>query len=160
MIGYLLDTNHCSRILDGDPAVTRRVRGLGRAAVATCVIVRGEPLFMARRSERASENRAEVDSLLRDMIVWPVDDESSDIYAEIKVALLNRFGPREKARRRQFDIATLGFGENDLWIAAIAVRRGLTVVSADDDFRRMAEVSTLEVESWWSPRQDQAPPAG
>jgi len=113
-------------------------------------------MYMARRSERPSSNIAEVETFLRDMTVWPVDDDTSDVYASIKAALLDRFGPRERARRRQFNLAKLGFGENDLWIAAIAIQRGLTVVSADADFGRIAQVTQLTVESWWSPQRDPA----
>jgi predicted nucleic acid-binding protein len=36
---YLLDTNHCSYILNGIPAVTERFRQIDKAIIATCVIV-------------------------------------------------------------------------------------------------------------------------
>jgi tRNA(fMet)-specific endonuclease VapC len=71
---YLLDTNHCSRLIDRDPAVLQRLRELGDARVATCIIVRGELRFMVERSERKQENAVKVEALLEDMEVIPLDD--------------------------------------------------------------------------------------
>ncbi|WP_373270749.1 PIN domain-containing protein [Nostoc sp. T09] len=42
----------------------------------------------------------------------------------------------------------LGFDENDLWIAAVALQYSLIVVSADSDFQRIQQVRKLSVESW------------
>ncbi|MEH1870488.1 MAG: hypothetical protein V7K73_03400 [Nostoc sp.] len=42
----------------------------------------------------------------------------------------------------------LSFGENDLWIASIALQQNLTIISADSDFQRIQQVRTLSVESW------------
>ena len=44
----------------------------------------------------------------------------------------------------------LGFTDNDLWIAASAVERQAILVSEDPDFRRMAALESLNVESWLS----------
>jgi len=46
------------------------------------------------------------------------------------------------------DTVKLGFGENDLWIAAIAKQFQLIVVSSDKDFERIREVENICLESW------------
>ena len=43
----------------------------------------------------------------------------------------------------------LGFDENDLWIAAVALQNDLIVVSSDSDFQRIKQVENkLTIESW------------
>ncbi|MGD2092284.1 MAG: PIN domain-containing protein [Candidatus Aminicenantes bacterium] len=45
----------------------------------------------------------------------------------------------------------MGFSENDLWIAAIAKRNDLIIVSADNDFKRMKEALDILIVSWYNP---------
>jgi tRNA(fMet)-specific endonuclease VapC len=59
-----------------------------------------------------------------------------------------RFGPNERAKQRQFDLRNLGFSDNDVWIAATAIRFNLIVITSDSDFARIAEVTALRHESW------------
>jgi tRNA(fMet)-specific endonuclease VapC len=151
---YLLDTNHCSRLFQGHPSIINKLKKLEEAPIATCVIVRGELIFMGQKSERKAENLHQIHQFLDDILVYPIDDETANIYGTLKAAILERFGPKEKAQRRKTKTTKLGFSENDLWIAAIAKRYGLTVVSADSDFERLKEVEELFVEQWWSPELD------
>lgn len=148
---YLLDTNHCSRLIDGDPAIVRRLRELGEAPVATCVIVRGELRFMVERSERRAENAVKVGALLRDLRVFPVDDEAAELYGGMKARLLAAWAPGERRARRRVRLEALGVSDNDLWIAAIAKRHDYAVVSADHGFERMKDIVGITVERWWSP---------
>jgi len=146
--GYLLDTNHCSFLLKGHPSLIRKMDDLGDAPAATCVIVQGELVFMAHKSDHPSANAQRVSQFLRGIEVLPLDRDTADRYGELKAAVIERFGPREKARRKRTRLAELGFQENDLWIAAVAQRHGLTLVTADSDFARLSRLSDIAVENW------------
>ncbi|MDJ1171317.1 type II toxin-antitoxin system VapC family toxin [Roseofilum sp. BLCC_M154] len=145
---YLLDTNHCSRIIQGDRPVINRIIEVGESQVATCVIVQGELLYMAYKSEQKARNLAQVNLFLEDIRIYRIDEVTANIYAEFKAEILEYFGPKERNKRRKIRIENLGIGENDLWIAAIALRNGLTLVSGDRDFQRMQAVKALPLESW------------
>jgi tRNA(fMet)-specific endonuclease VapC len=147
---YLLDTNHCSQLIEGDLIVRRRLQELGQVPVAISVIVCGELIFMARNSQQRTANLIRVQTFLRGINIYPVDRETAEIYAEFKAEIIAQFGPRERSRRRRTRIEELGVGENDLWIAATALRHNLTVVSSDSDFERMREVRTFPLENWLS----------
>ncbi len=59
-----------------------------------------------------------------------IDGSVAGAWAHLRAAVL------ETGRR---------MGGNDLWIAAVAVARGLPVVTQDDDFDVLAELGLLEV---------------
>lgn len=151
---YLLDTNHCSRIIQGDAVVLRRLQEKGNVLVATSVIVCGELLFMAENSQQKAANLTRVQAFLQGIDIYPVEREIAEIYGQFKVEIISRFGPREKSRRRTTRIEELGVSDNDLWIAATALRHNLTVVSADSDFERMRQVRAFPLECW----SDMTPP--
>jgi tRNA(fMet)-specific endonuclease VapC len=144
----LLDTNHCFRVIAPDQRLLDRLERIGSEAIVTSVIVAGELYYGASISKRVSENRSAVSRFLRAIDVVPVSSAMADEYGRLKAALLERFGPRERVRRRDFDLAKLGFGDNDFWIAAAALDRGAVLVSADPDFARMADVVDLDIEDW------------
>jgi len=148
---YLLDTDHCSYILDGHPGGCGRY-GERKGHTRTCVISQGELVFMAERSQRVEQNRQAVKSFLDDITVHTVDREVAASYGRLKAALLLSHGPKAKAKRRQFKLAKLGLKDNDLWIAAVALHHSLTVVSGDSAFSRMRVAGVL-VESWITPSE-------
>ncbi|MGC9503820.1 type II toxin-antitoxin system VapC family toxin [Baaleninema sp.] len=145
---YLLDTNHCSRIIQGDSAIVDRIFQVGESAVSTCVIVRGELLYMVYKSERKDTNLARVRSFLEDIQIYSIDEATADIYGQLKADIFERFGPKDKRKQRRTRLEHLGISENDLWIAAIALRNRLTIISSDRDFQRIQMVATLSLESW------------
>jgi tRNA(fMet)-specific endonuclease VapC len=145
---YLLDTNHCSRIIFGEPNLIQQLQVHSETGVATSVIVRGELLYMAAKSEQTAANLQQVKAFLDTIDLYPINLPITDIYGNLKGKLVNTFGPKEKAERRKFNIQALGFGDNDLWIAATAIHYNLTVVSTDRDFQRIQQVEPLTLESW------------
>jgi tRNA(fMet)-specific endonuclease VapC len=154
---YLLDTNHCSRLLEGDVGIVRKLGELDDVPVATCVIVQGELVFMAHRSRRKSDNLLRIQAFLEDIHVYPVDQTTAEVYGELKTAVINYYGPKETEKRKKAKLERLGIAENDLWIAAVARRHGAVVVSADKDFERISKASPgLAIETWWSPPQSAA----
>ena len=147
---HLLDTNHCSRLILGDALLAKRVADAGEEEIVTCVIVAGELLDMAHRSERASANLPRFREFVEDIALYSVDEATAAVYGEFKAALFARFGPKEKEKCRRFTLSQLGVGENDLWIAATALQHGSTVISADEDFTRLQQVQFFALENWTS----------
>jgi tRNA(fMet)-specific endonuclease VapC len=148
---YLLDTNHCSRIIQGELSVIARLEQAGDAFVSICAIVAGELRFMVQKSDKKDQNLNIVNSFLENIRVYPIDSEVAKIYGDFKFNLYEHFGPKEKKKREQLKIHKLGFTENDLWIAATAKKNNLIIVSSDTDFKRMQEVLDIAVESWYNP---------
>jgi tRNA(fMet)-specific endonuclease VapC len=105
-------------------------------------------LFMAENSERRTENLDQVQSFLKRFDLYPISDEISRTYAQLKAKLLKTFGARDKAQRRKTRIQSLGIDDNDLWIAATALQHNLILVTVDSDFTRIQQVCNLQLESW------------
>jgi tRNA(fMet)-specific endonuclease VapC len=149
--GYLLDTNQVSKLLDNHPSVVNRVASVGISKIFTSAIVCGELVFMARHSRHKVENLDKVSLFIRQITVLPIDTETSLLYGEIKENFLKRFGPKSLKERAKFPLERIGLRDNDLWIAATAIKHDLTLVSADKDFGRIREVHDFNLEAWWTP---------
>ena len=145
---YLLDTNHCSLLMEGNPRVVEHLDTLGGVVVATSVVVRGELMYMVAKSQRQALKLVRVQSFLLGIRLHVVDEGTSNIYGQLKSDFLAYFGPRDKSKRSKVTITQLGISDNDLWIASTAIQHSLTVVSADSDFSRISEVWTFPVEAW------------
>jgi len=145
---YLLDTNHCSLILDGDSSIEAKLAALGDTILATSVIVAGELSFMVENSERRDENKENIDSFLDEILMYSIDKRVANLYGVLKAGLLNKFASKERKKRRQWKLGKLGISDNDLWIAATALAHDLTIVSRDKDFTVIAKVAEIRTESW------------
>lgn len=99
--------------------------------VGICSIVQAELAFGAFRSKNPRLNMSKVASLFGQLPSLPFDDAAATIYGQIRAALVaqgNSIGP------------------NDLFIAAIALANGTTVVTGN--LQEFSRVPGLLTENW------------
>lgn len=102
------------------------------AVVATTVITLAElnaGILAAGSAEICARRLATLDAVA-DIAALPADEDAARVWARLRVYLA------ETGRR---------MGINDLWIAAIAVSRGLPVITQDDDFAALDGASGFTV---------------
>jgi tRNA(fMet)-specific endonuclease VapC len=125
---YLLDTNVVIALFAGDLMVQEKVRNAEYIVAAPPVI--GELCFGAQKSNKVTENLHKIDIFVQQSIVFPCDLETAQWYGIIKDRL------HRKGRL---------IPDNDIWIAAVAIQRGLILATRDAHFD---EVETLQTERW------------
>ena len=123
----LLDTNIVIPLLNGEPAVASRLASVN-AFVPLPVV--GELEYGARNSVKAAENLAKIQQFVAGSSILLPDVGTAGWYGRL------RHGLRLKGRP---------LPENDVWIAAIAMQYGLTLISRDAHFE---EVDALSLERW------------
>lgn len=106
---FLLDTNHCSYVILGNPQVLDRLANLGDESIATCTIVKGELIDMAARSQQRQANLALVQRFLMGLYLYPIDATTAEIYGNLKAAVFDHYAPKDKAQRRRTSITLLGY---------------------------------------------------
>ena len=143
---YLLDTTHCLDLIWG--FLDEKLNSLDESLISACVISSGELMFGAYKSEQVSDNLKEVFDFLMDIIVYEIDNETAIVYGKLKNEILERFGPKDKRKRRGFKVESLGIKDNDLWISAVAIQHNLILVSGDSDIIRLSGIEGLRVENW------------
>lgn len=90
----------------------------------------GELYFGAAKSGRPELNRTTIDRLVMEKEVLPCDSAVAREYGRLKAVLRRQGTP---------------IPDNDTWIAAIALRNELILVSRDRHFEQIRE---LRVEAW------------
>ena len=131
---YLFDTDVMSRAVKAAPpkALIERLSRIPRALQFTTSINAAEIYYGACRTARRDELiRAFEEFVLSRLTVLPFDLESAPVFGRLKASLEKRGLPRS---------------EPDLRIAAIALRRGLTIVTGN--VRHFSDISGLAVENW------------
>ena len=123
MTTYMLDSNTLSAIMERQPrALSRLDMALESDWVIICPVVRGEILFGLERMPPGQKRRAaeaEASAAFGFVECVSLPEHAADIYARIK---------------RDAEINGTTQGENDLWIAAVAVETGSRLLSDDSHF--------------------------
>jgi len=129
---YLLDTNVCIRVLNGQSVpVVERLRRQTPHEIHLCSIVKAELIHGAHRSARPAENMRLLSRFFEPYESLPFDDRCAETYGRIRTDL-ERSG--------------MIISPNDLIIAATAVAHRLTLVTANT--REFSRVINLEIEDW------------
>ena len=123
---YLLHTNVAIQLLNEKADFADREDG----EYFVCTTVVGELFFGASKSARPDANRRRVLGLVEVAGLLPQDVEVAERYGAVKADLKGRGRP---------------IPENDLWIAATALRHGVELLSRD---RHFDEVEGLTVVAW------------
>ncbi|MDF5739584.1 MULTISPECIES: type II toxin-antitoxin system VapC family toxin [unclassified Nostoc] len=149
---YLLDTNHCSFIIiQKDTNVINKLESLPKdTIIAINSIIYGELILMAEKSDNKKENTDLIESFAKNLVIHPIDQDTSKIYGKFHAEIFDKFAPKDKKDRRKFKIKDIGIYPNDLWIACTAIQYNLTIVSEDSDFKQMSTVRSLNLECWKS----------
>jgi tRNA(fMet)-specific endonuclease VapC len=145
---YLIDTVICIRMLNNDQSIIKRLRELDGLS-ALSVINAGELIYGAYKSEHITENISSVLNLLeRVEEIYEIDIETIWIYGRLKAEIIKRFGPKDKQKQRVFRLESLGFFDNDLWIAATAIQHDLILITQDSDFEKLQGFEGLKIMLW------------
>ena len=111
----LLDTDVFSYLMEpGDPRGLPYLRHVEGRTTALSFITVGELLFGAFRRDWGERRTGDLQGRLRAAFILPLDHEACVAYAGLKTRL-----------RRQGQV----LADNDLWIAALAVRHSVPLVS-------------------------------
>jgi tRNA(fMet)-specific endonuclease VapC len=130
--GYLLDTNHLSRAVTPTSSVRQRISDLRQRGikVGTCVPVLCEIEAGIQQVSKPEVYRLNLERLLRQIRVWPVDPSTARIYGIIHHDL--------KQRGRVLS-------QVDMMLAALAREMTLTLATSDLDFAALPDINT---ENW------------
>lgn len=130
---YLLDTNAFSDLLREHPAIESRMAVLSdQDSIAICSVVRGEILYGIVRlpeGKRRTELMSKADKLFATLPCEAVPESAGDHYANVKSSSYNK---------------GLALDENDLWIAATALASGAVLVTRDNDFQAVDDLTIVD----------------
>lgn len=122
----LLDTNVVIDLFKGEPSVLSVLEQREQIYIAAAVL--GELYLGAYRSGNLQKKLQEIKSFLLACTVLFIDEGTSENYAVIKAALLNKGKP---------------IPENDIWIAATAMQYNLPIYTIDKHFSEIEGISLL-----------------
>lgn len=125
---YLLDTNIVIALFAEDPSVRKHMAKASEIFIPATVI--GELFYGAFKSGRPKANTARIEEFAASNTVLACDIATGREYGQIKNLLHKKGHP---------------IPENDVWIAAIAMEHGLTLVSRDEHFKK---IDGLKREAW------------
>jgi predicted nucleic acid-binding protein len=132
---YLLDTNHVGLAVDKASIVGQRVfeARLAGVRLGTCLPVLCEIEAGLRQVRHKAKYRRDLNHLLLQLRLWPIDLKTTQIYGEVY----------KKLRRSGRVLSQV-----DIMVASLSIQNKLTVLTTDSDFHALPEIRT---EDWSKP---------
>jgi tRNA(fMet)-specific endonuclease VapC len=130
---YLLDTDMCIYLLNGDECVKSRIAQVGIETISVSILTVGELYFGAYNSKRLETNLERISEFLSSPgpIVLSFDDAAAKYFGKFKAALRRDGKP---------------IGDIDLLIAGVAASRGLKVVTNNTE--HFERITDIPLENW------------
>lgn len=125
---FLIDTNALIKLMARDPSLRWRIGHNFRCFLSFISI--GELYAGAHQSSRRASNLGEIQRICQEMPILPWDLEIADHYGRIHALLRAKGKP---------------IPQNDVWIAATAMRHGLALITLDQHF---SSIDGLPTEIW------------
>jgi len=131
-VNYLLDTNHASKLLEGNKPLFSKVRALknsgSRFGISMSIL--GELFFAVYASKRREKNLQQLKLFLEDVILWNYDIAAAEEFGKIQA--------EQKAKGKPIPSI-------DAQIAAVARIHNVTVLTTDQHFKF---VDGLSIDNW------------
>ncbi len=124
---YLLDTNIVIALFENEINIIKRLKKIEQVFIPAIVL--GELYFGASKSRMVKENIDRIKTFANNSSILSCDSESAQYYGIIKSSLKVMGKP---------------IPENDIWIAAIAQQHKLILLTRDEHFKFVKEI-TLEM---------------
>jgi tRNA(fMet)-specific endonuclease VapC len=127
----LLDTNVCIEVLRGrNEALRKKLAATNLADICLCSVVWAELYTGANLSHDPQKSMRQLDAF-RTLTSYPFDDDAARVYGELRASLQ----PRGQL-----------IGGNDMMIAAIALARGLIMIT--NNTSEFSRIPRLKIEDW------------
>jgi predicted nucleic acid-binding protein len=135
MPAYLLDTNHLGMAVDPTSVVGQRIfeSRLSGVRLGTCLPVLCEVEAGLRHVRHKVKYRRNLEHLLLQLRLWPIDLKTTRIYGDVYIEL----------RRRGRALSQV-----DIMVAALARQMTLIVLTTDGDFEALPDIQTAD---WSNP---------
>jgi tRNA(fMet)-specific endonuclease VapC len=131
-MSHLLDTNTCSVYLNGRSLnVLKRLQSKQPHDILLCAVVQAELYYGAMKGNAPQKHLARLQQFFHPYSSLPFDDDCAVVYGRIRAELAAAGTP---------------IGPNDLLIAAIALRHGVTLVTHNQ--AEFSRVNGLQIEDW------------
>lgn len=128
---YLLDTNACIYLLNGNQQLMKKVQEVGAYSLALSYSVLAELYFGAYNSKKVDANLHRIEAFKRNLAILSESDESARLFGKIKANL--------RAKGNTVD-------DFDILIASVAVSNDCILIT--NNTIHFERIEDLKIENW------------